>query len=273
MNSNIKKFLKKISKKLSSNYALDKCKGTNAFLNAGKIFSERYHESRAEQKHGYLGEKPNPLYDYFINHKQGPGIWKWQHYFDIYHNHLSRFINLEVNLLEIGVYSGGSLEMWRSYLGQKCNLIGVDIEEACRIYENAHTSIWIGDQEDKKFWEKFKNHNEKIDILIDDGGHTPDQQRNTLEEMLQHLQPGGVYICEDIHGINNDFTAFALGLVDELNRMDRLPNTTLQSNVSNFQSYIHSIHFYPYICVIEKNEKPISQLIAPKHGTQWQPFL
>ena len=36
-------------------------------------------------------------------------------------------------------------------------------------------------------------------------GHTPEQQIVTLEEMLPHLRPGGVYLCEDVHGIHHDF--------------------------------------------------------------------
>jgi len=29
----------------------------------------------------------NPVATYFEAHKEGPGIWKWRHYFDIYHRH------------------------------------------------------------------------------------------------------------------------------------------------------------------------------------------
>jgi len=39
----------------------------------------------------------------------------------------------------------------------------------------------------------------RIDILIDDGGHTPAQQIATLEELYLHIQPNGVYVCEDLH--------------------------------------------------------------------------
>ena len=59
----------------------------------------------------------NVLWDYFRNHNQGRGVWKWEHYFEIYHRHFSKFINQPVDVLEIGVQSGGSLEMWRAYFG------------------------------------------------------------------------------------------------------------------------------------------------------------
>jgi hypothetical protein len=28
----------------------------------------------------------NPLADYFEGHASGPGLWKWRHYFDVYHS-------------------------------------------------------------------------------------------------------------------------------------------------------------------------------------------
>ena len=114
---------------------------------------------------------------------------------------------------------------------------------------------------------------EGIDILIDDGGHTPEQQQITLEEMLPHLRSGGVYMCEDVHGLFNRFSAFATGLVNELNGMNRIAGALLQSSVSQFQSSIHSIHFYPYLVVIEKHRVSPTKLSSPKHGTEWQPFL
>jgi hypothetical protein len=57
----------------------------------------------------------------------------------------------EVNVLEVGVYGGGSLEMWRDYFGPKCMVFGVDIKEACKTYENEYTKILIGNQGDRRF--------------------------------------------------------------------------------------------------------------------------
>jgi SAM-dependent methyltransferase len=216
----------------------------------------------------------NPLWDYFQNHKTGHGIWKWEHYFDIYHRHLSKFIGASPTVLEIGIFSGGSLQMWRSYFGEKTRVYGVDIEPACTAYESDDISVLIGDQGDRKFWASCKAQLHPIDVLIDDGGHTVDQQRLTLEEMLPFIRPGGVYLCEDIHGDFNRFAVFAGSLVNELNRVDILSESPLlKSAVSPFQRSIHSIHFYPYVLVIEKNPVPVTNLSAPKHGTEWQPFL
>lgn len=206
----------------------------------------------------------NPLKSYFDHHKEGKGIWKHNHYFEIYHRHFKKFVDREVHVLEIGVYSGGSLEMWRDYFGPGCYVYGVDIEEACKVYQNDYTKIFIGDQADHKFWKVFKDKVPRIDILIDDGGHQAEQQIVTLEEMLPYLSPGGIYLCEDIHDIHNIFSSYLYGLVKNLNEGNIKP--------TQFQSWIKSINFYPRVAVIEKAEVPVEEFIAPKHGTLWQPF-
>lgn len=187
----------------------------------------------------------NPLWDYFQNHREGRGIWKWQHYFEIYHRHFARFVGQKVDVLEIGIYSGGSLQMWRSYFGDKSHIYGVDIEKTCKEYESDHISVFIGDQGDRAFWRSFTKSVQGVDILIDDGGHSPEQQQITLEEMLPRLRLGGVYVCEDVHNHFNGFADFAIGLVRELNSCDNMSGCLLQSDLSHFQSSIHSIHFYP----------------------------
>jgi SAM-dependent methyltransferase len=215
----------------------------------------------------------NPLREYFEAHREGRGIWKWDHYFDMYHRHLSRFVGLETKLVEIGIYSGGSLEMWRQYFGSGCHVYGVDIENACKAYETDNISVFIGDQERPEFWQSFKASVGTVDILIDDGGHTPEQQIVTLNEMLEAIRPGGVYICEDIHGHKNRFINHVVGLVHSLNFAEHAFDEDGISNPANsVQSSIYAITFYPYALVIEKMASPRTGLTAPRHGTQWQPF-
>lgn len=100
--------------------------------------------------------------------------------------------------------------------------------------------------------------------MIDDGGHTPEQQRITLEEMLPHLRCGGVYFCEDVHGKWNEFAAYATSIVDKLNEV---------GNLNEIQKSIHSIHFYPYCVVIEKHAVHQKSFGTRFQGTSWQPFF
>jgi hypothetical protein len=224
----------------------------------------------------------SPLEVFFDARLEGPGIWKWRHYFDIYHRHLNQLRNRDhLVILEIGIYSGGSLDMWREYFGPSANIYGVDIEPSCRAYERPGTYVLIGDQEDRSFWQRLIADGTlpPPDIIIDDGGHTPEQQRITLEELLPHLRPGGVYICEDIHGQANLFTSFVSGVTDSLNSMDGLscdevnPERRSVVKANSVQASLNSVHFYPYVVVIEKRESELHELVAPKHGSQWEPFL
>jgi hypothetical protein len=205
----------------------------------------------------------NPLRTFFNNRTEGPGIWKWDHYFDIYDRHFNKFRGTEVRILEIGIFSGGSLDMWRDYFGPRAHIYGVDIEEACRAYEHDRTKILIGDQGDRQFWRTFREQVPLLDIVVDDGSHQTEDQIVTFEQLLPHLQPGGVYICEDLHGFNR-FASYAHGIGHKLN--DKCEPCT------PFQSEIWSVHLYPFVAVFEKNDAPVQRLLAPKHGTQWQPF-
>ena len=212
----------------------------------------------------------NPLRTYFDSIEDGPGIWKWLHYFEIYHRHLQRFVGRPVTIVEVGVYSGGSMPMWRHYFGADSHVHGVDIQPECKAYEDAHTTIHIGDQSDRAFWQRFRQLVPTVDILIDDGGHEPEQQMVTLEEMLPHLRPGGVYVCEDVHGARNQFATFAHSLAGELNAVTGAAQLT---PTTPFQSAIESVHLYPFVVVIEKLDSAVAAFSAPKHGTKWQPFL
>jgi SAM-dependent methyltransferase len=222
-------------------------------------------------------EEANPLLAYYNAHAQGNGIWKWMHYFDIYHNHFKKFIGREVHIMEVGIYSGGSLAMWKNYFGPGCKVYGVDIEEACLSYQDDNTKVFIGDQEDRGFWARVRQAAPSIDILIDDGGHHPEQQRVTLEEMLPHLRSGGVYLCEDIHGDKNLFASFVYGLASNLNSTiwtkASQDVTALCSETNSLQKSIRGVYLYPLVAVIEKRDAELQQLIAPKRGTKWQPFL
>jgi SAM-dependent methyltransferase len=215
----------------------------------------------------------NPLLEYFNAHTEGPGLWKWLHYFDIYHRHFKKFVGREVNVLEVGIYSGGSLGMWREYFGKGCHIYGVDIEPACMTYKREGIDVFIGDQSDRDFWKQFRQSVPKIDILIDDGGHAPEQQRITLEEMLPHIQPGGVYLCEDIGCTANEFTAFVSGLASNLNTSKRIQEV-FDAPVSpiELQASIESIIQYPFVTVIEKCAKHPGLYVSRKHGTEWQPY-
>ena len=71
------------------------------------------------------------LHRYFLNNAE-KRLHKWAHYFDIYERHLSRLRNQKPVILEIGVFGGGSLKMWKEYFGCDAQIVGLDIEESCK---------------------------------------------------------------------------------------------------------------------------------------------
>lgn len=224
----------------------------------------------------------SPLEAFFEARREGPGIWKWRHYFDLYHRHLSPLRGRDkLVIIEIGIYSGGSLDMWRDYFGDNVEIYGIDIEPACLAYQRPGTHVLIGDQGDPLFWKRVLADGSlpAPDIVIDDGGHTPEQQRTTMEALLPVLKPGGVYICEDIHGADNPFSAFVSGFADQLSACqgmsadldDQDRRLVVPANAT--QALVHSLHLYPFVVVVERHAAPIDELVCPKRGSQWEPFL
>ena len=212
------------------------------------------------------------LEEYFDGHQTGPGIWKWRHYFPIYERHLSRFRGKEVHVVEIGVYSGGSIGMWQSYFGEGARIYGVDISPECRAYEGDGVQIFIGDQADKSFWNEFLDRVPRIDVVIDDGGHQPFQQIATLEALLPAMKPGGVYICEDVTGEFSGFWDYLFGLSRNLNTRNR--KTVKGSGIrrpSFLQQAVDGVHIYPFMAVIERRDHTLEHLVAARAGTEWQP--
>jgi Methyltransferase domain len=218
----------------------------------------------AERGHGELER-------YFDEHRDGPGIWKWRHYFGVYERHLERFRGRAVHVVEIGVYAGGSIDMWRWYFGPQSRIFGVDIDPSCRVHQRENAEIFIGDQSDRAFWEGFLTQVPEIDVVLDDGGHEFDQQVASLEALLPRMRPGGVYICEDVVGVANPLHDYVAGLVRNLHSdrpYEQRADGEARVKPTPFQRSIGSVHVHPFAIVIEKRAHP-PQLELLRHGTQW----
>jgi hypothetical protein len=70
-------------------------------------------------------------------------VHKWRHYLDVYDRHLSRFRNSSFKMLEIGVFKGGSMRLWRDYFGSDAVLFGVDIDPECKHLDGIYAQIRI----------------------------------------------------------------------------------------------------------------------------------
>lgn len=243
----------------------------------GKLSLRECRSAEATEEETPASPAPGRLESHFDRNREGPGIWKWRHYFEIYERHFGRFVGRPVRVLEIGVYSGGSLSMWREYFGRESRIVGVDIEAACQVYAGEGIQIVIGDQGDRGFWREFCRTTEPFDVVIDDGSHVPEHQRVTFEGIYDHIRPGGVYLCEDILGSSNHFGAFVAGLSQQLHHFERIEEdeqdveNRLAFDASSLQRVTHSLHLYPLVAVVEKRSRPLDRFVAPMHGSSWQP--
>ena len=109
----------------------------------------------------------NELENFFFNQHHRL-IHKWNHYFEIYERHLKHLKDTKINLLEIGISHGGSLQMWDHYFNGNAMIYAVDINPECKKFESANTSIFIGSQENKNFLYGLRSLVPPVDVLIDD---------------------------------------------------------------------------------------------------------
>lgn len=218
----------------------------------------------------------NDLEKYFTENK-GNLTEKWKHYFEIYDRHFSRFRGTDVHIVEFGVSQGGSLQMWKQYFGPNAKIFGIDINPHCQKLEEEQIEIFIGDQEDRRFLKSLTEKIPKIDILIDDGGHTMKQQINTYEEFFSYIDKNGVYLCEDLHTSywsewgggykkRGTFIEYSKNFIDYINAWHSVQTSRL--SVTKFTKSVHSLHYYDSILVVEK--RPIEK---PFHVTTGTPII
>jgi hypothetical protein len=201
---------------------------------------------------------------------------KWEHYIEIYDQYFHKYRNKEFVFLEIGIAHGGSLEMWRTYFGEEALIIGVDVNPECKKFETGNTRVFIGSQEDKVFLEELKASIPKIDILLDDGGHTMTQQIVSFNMMFDHVNENGIYACEDLHtsywpkyggGLKkkNTFIEFSKNFIDNIHGWHATGNEK-RKIFNKLTESIYGLHYYDSILLIEK--KPIIAPVATYKGVK-----
>lgn len=210
------------------------------------------------------------LHKYFLNNS-GKRLHKWVHYFDIYESHFERFRGKSPTILEIGVFGGGSLAMWKAYFGPGAKIVGVDINPACKIHEAEGIEIFIGSQDDPALLNAILSKYPEIDIVLDDGSHMMHHMIATFEQLYPSMSPNGCYMVEDTHtcywdeyggGVKRpgSFIEFAKDKIDHLNAF----HARKAIPVTNFTKTTQCIAVYDSIVVFEKRPQGARQ--APITG-------
>ena len=135
-------------------------------------------------------------------------------YIPEYERLFTPYRNKKINILEIGIAYGESLELWYKYFN-KASIFGADIHEK-EIFSDQYKpggykdderfTIWISDATKPEFLDVIGD--TKFDIIIDDGSHQLHDQVDTFKLLKPRMKKGGLYIIEDIGNILIDEIEF-----------------------------------------------------------------
>jgi tetratricopeptide (TPR) repeat protein len=121
--------------------------------------------------------------------------WAWD-YLRNYEELFARWRQSDINLIEIGVTGGASLQTWHDFF-EKATLVGIDIKPECARFARDRMAIRIGSQDDPKFLSSVAAEFPPT-IVIDDGSHLAHHMIAAFEVLFPLLLPGGLYVFEDM---------------------------------------------------------------------------
>jgi hypothetical protein len=105
------------------------------------------------------------------------------------------------NVLEIGVYQGGSLQYLKDFFPE-ATIYGLDLNNNNHLNSD-RIKTFVCNQEKLEDLENFISKIDcEFDLIIDDGGHTMRQQQLTFGVLFKKVRPGGYYVIEDLHTSN-----------------------------------------------------------------------
>lgn len=198
------------------------------------------------------------LWSMFLNNR-GRVIHKWTHYFPIYERHFGLFVGETCTFIEIGCGEGGSLQMWKQYLGPFATIVGIDIRPECAQFEEDQIHVRIGNQADAGFLCSVADEFGVPDIVLDDGSHIMSDIKASFNVLYPRMGPRSVYFVEDLHtayreefegGLHREgsFIEYCKNLIDELNAT----HTRGAVPETEFSKTTISMHIYDSVVVFEK---------------------
>lgn len=196
---------------------------------------------------------------------------KYDTYFPVYELLLQKYVDREITFLEVGVLNGGSLFMWREFFGPKARIIGIDLNPDALEWEKHGFEIYIGDQASDLFWNNLFQKIGKVDVLIDDGGHTNQQQIVTTHQAIQNIKDEGVIIIEDVHTnyfrefgnpSRYSFINFAHLIVDSINSR----TYSLRRTYEQYSSRVYSVNFFESMVAFQIDSRLCKQSVPTSNN-------
>jgi hypothetical protein len=193
----------------------------------------------------------------------------YHNYTEVYACYFAPLKDQAIKFLEIGIFHGASVRLWEEYFPY-AQLHFIDITLGALEYYSNRSTYHICNQENVADLQRFiQNTGGEFDIIIDDGGHTMNQQITSFVTLFPYLKSGGLYIVEDLHTSYwpsfydrgaQTMISFLKGLIDEVNYVGAhtskashlgLPPSLL-SQMNLYQETILSIHFYDSLAIVIK---------------------
>jgi len=106
------------------------------------------------------------------------------------------------NILEIGIYKGGSIELWCNFF-KKATIYGIDTMHA-REHDLSHLNgknvvlYTSTNAYHPKMIKHFMDKKIKFDVMIDDGPHTLESMKLFIQLYAQLMTDDGILIIEDV---------------------------------------------------------------------------
>ncbi|HEV3468328.1 MAG TPA: hypothetical protein VG148_03335 [Pyrinomonadaceae bacterium] len=122
-----------------------------------------------------------------------------EHYLRNYDEHFRPLRGRDVRLLELGVYHGGSLLLWRDYF-ERGLIAGLDLNPVRLEDPSGRIRVYQGRQQDTGLLDRIAREcaPEGFDIVIDDCSHVGELTRLSFWHLFdRHLKSGGLYVIED----------------------------------------------------------------------------
>lgn len=220
--------------------------------NADKnIFIDMYNiRGQVEEKNNFCEKK---LVDLVNNIKTDKNT---RHsYLDLYEKLLCSKKNTAKNVLEVGIgypgENGGSIKLWHDYF-LNATIYALDIQHIDDVWDDIKNNNRINlitsvDAYDELFFNNtFLNKNLKFDMMLDDGPHSLESQKQFIQLYSQIMSEDGILMVEDVDSM------------DSINELKAVVPDNLKKYIEVYDLRANKNRYDDIVFVINKNKPTIN---------------
>lgn len=143
-----------------------------------------------------MHDEPETLDQIMLRHKTDKSSAEHD-YAPLYEDKFRSHRDDALTLLELGVWRGSSLRVWRDYF-PNATIIGLDRNRPLASLEDADVVQFQAEQQDEVPIDRCGSLYGPFNIIIDDASHISSKTIRSFELLWPHLAPGGIYVIEDL---------------------------------------------------------------------------